>query len=617
MDSPTATGSRRGIALPLAVAVFATLLLALCTVLATRVSITRLLDCGARQRDVERWTADVARLDEVLTMSANMAAATGDMRWRQRYDQHVPALDEAIAALRAVSPTLFDRELGADTDAANQRLIAMETKAFELVAAGSAVAAKVLLDGSEYAADKQIYAHGNHRVQAALAEFTSHEHEVARRFSTSSLIATLVLTIVAGAAWWSLATRVREAKVSSELALAKLQSAAAEEASRQKSRFVAAISHELRTPLTAILGYTELLSDPGYPETARADALAAILRNGRHQLQVVNDLLDVAKLAAGQLTVVVGPVDPIALVDEVAAWMRVRAADQGLELQVEYGGDLPRTIPSEALRLRQILVNLIGNAIKFTERGRIRVLVRQAAAAPRVEFVVADDGIGMTPAQVERLFADFSQVDEDLARRGAGTGLGLALSQRLAVLLGGGIEVHSEPGRGSQFVLSLPAPEPATRPLAPAALPPTKPAVGMATPAAGDDRLRGRRILLAEDGRDNQRLVTWLLERAGAEVVVVGDGRQAVAAALASPFDLVLMDMQMPELDGYGATMELRAQASAVPIVALTANAMTDDRRRCLEAGCDDYLSKPIDRAVLIATCARLAGRGGEPRADA
>ena len=299
--------------------------------------------------------------------------------------------------------------------------------------------------------------------------------------------------------------------------------------------------------------------------------------------------------------------------------MRVRAADQGLELQVEYGDGLPCTIPSEALRLRQILVNLIGNAIKFTERGRIRVLVRNAPAAPRIEFVVADDGIGMTPAQVERLFADFSQVDEDLARRGAGTGLGLALSQRLAVLLGGGIEVHSEPGRGSQFVLSLPAPASATRPepLAPAALPTTQPALGMATPAARDDRLRGRRILLAEDGRDNQRLVTWLLERAGAEVVVVGDGRQAVAAALSSPFDLVLMDMQMPELDGYGATMELRAQASAVPIVALTANAMTDDRRRCLEAGCDDYLSKPIDRAVLIATCARLAGRVDEPRADA
>jgi signal transduction histidine kinase/ActR/RegA family two-component response regulator len=457
-------------------------------------------------------------------------------------------------------------------------------------------------------------------VQQALAEFAARQSSQARWLASSSMLATLVLTTVAGAAWWLVANRSRQARMDSELALAQLRSAAAEQASRHKSRFVADISHELRTPLTAILGYTELLADPGYPASARGEAVATVLRHGRHLLEVVNDLLDVAKLEAGQLRIQPTPTEPVVVVEETASLMRIRAHDKGLALRVEYATAVPRVVVTEGLRLRQILVNLVGNAIKFTDRGEVRMVVRCDAAMGRLCVAVVDQGVGMNEAQVARLFHDFAQVDDDVARRGVGTGLGLALSQRLAALLGGGIEVRSEPGCGSTFTLWLPIPDLATAALwrPEPAIPGERAATAAAELAlagpAGDDRscLRGRRILLAEDGRDNQRLVAWLLERAGAAVTVVGDGRQAVDAMATGTFDLVLMDMQMPVLDGYRATQRLREQGATLPIVALTANAMSDDRARCQQAGCNDYVSKPIDRRQLLATCTALCA-GGEP----
>ena len=604
--SAAGLANRRGTTTPWVLAVVATLLLAVCAFVGTRVGIRRLLDCGEQQLHVAELCGEIARLDEVLTMAAHMASATGEARWQQRYDAHVGKLDTAIAALRAISPTLFDQELGGDTDAANRRLVAMETQAFELVRAGQVAAARAVLDGPDYAADKAIYAAGNARAQLALRELVEAERRVASRVSWISMIATGVLTLVAAAAWWTLATRSREARASATLAIAKAQAAAAVEASQHKSRFVADISHELRTPLTAILGYAELLADATYPPSQRGEAHATILRNGRHLLEVVNDLLDVAKVEAGQLQVALAPTDPVVVVEDVASLMRVRAHGKGLTLEVWFATSVPRTVTTEALRLRQILVNLVGNAVKFTECGIVRVVVGHDAVAGRMTFAVVDQGIGMRPEQVARLFADFGQVDEDAERRSVGTGLGLVLSRRLAMLLGGDLEVHSEPGRGSTFTLWLPAMAAAGELWQPEAVPrPSRPGV-VASPASG--RLRGRHILLAEDGPDNQRLVSWLLQREGADVVVVADGKQALAAVAtaARSFDLVLMDMHMPEIDGYRATELLRERGVGLPIVALTANAMTDDRQRCLRSGCTDYLSKPIDRQQLVATCERL-----------
>lgn len=598
--------NRRGTTAPWILAVVATLLLAVCAFVGTRVGIRRLLDCGEQQLHVAELCAEIARLDEVLTMAANMASATGEARWQQRYDAHVGDLDAAIAALRAISPRLFDQELGADTDAANRRLVAMETKAFELVRAGQIAAARAVLDGADYASDKAIYAAGNARAQQALKALVEAERRGASRVSWVSMVATGVLTLVAAAAWWTLANRSREARATAMLAIANAQAAAAVAASRHKSRFVADISHELRTPLTAILGYAELLADATYPPSQRNEAHATILRNGRHLLEVVNDLLDVAKVEAGQLQVALAPTDPVVVVEDVASLMRVRAHGKGLRLEVVFATPVPRTVTTEALRLRQILVNLVGNAVKFTECGVVRVVVGHDAVAGRMTFAVVDQGVGMRPEQVARLFTDFGQVDEDAERRSVGTGLGLVLSRRLAVLLGGDLEVRSEPGRGSTFTLWLPAMAAAGDLWQPEAGPrPSRPGV-VASPASG--RLRGRHILLAEDGPDNQRLVSWLLQREGADVVVVGDGKQALAAvaAAARAFDLVLMDMHMPEIDGYRATELLRERGVGLPIVALTANAMSDDRQRCLRSGCTDYLSKPIDRQQLVATCERL-----------
>ncbi|MBL8735643.1 MAG: hypothetical protein JNL12_04390, partial [Planctomycetes bacterium] len=351
MSMPLARDStRRGTSAPWFVAVVATLLLAVSAFVGTRVGIGRLLACGESQLHIAQLCGDIARLDEVLTMSANMATTTGEARWQERYDAHVDDLDAAIAALREVSPRLFDQELGSDTDAANRRLVAMEASAFALVKEGQLAAARALLDGEAYAADKAIYAAGNARAQKALNDSVAAERAAARWVSMASMLATGLLTVVAAAAWWTLANRHRAARADEALALATAQAAVAEQASRQKSRFVAGISHELRTPLTAILGYAELLGDETYPAAQRALAQATILRNGRHLLEVVNDLLDLAKVEAGQLQVALAPTDPVVVVEDVASLMRVRARAKGLQLDVAFATSVPRSIPTEALR---------------------------------------------------------------------------------------------------------------------------------------------------------------------------------------------------------------------------------------------------------------------------
>jgi CheY-like chemotaxis protein len=370
------------------------------------------------------------------------------------------------------------------------------------------------------------------------------------------------------------------------------------------------MSHEIRTPMTAILGYSEQLLEP---EQSRGDfeqAVGVIRRNGDHLLQVINDILDLSKIESGKLTVESIPCAPIQIVADVLDLLRGKASAKGLLLHAELIGPLPATIASDPTRLRQILFNLVGNAIKFTERGSvtIRLALQQEPAPPRLAFEVVDTGIGMSEEQCARLFQAFSQADTSTTRRFGGTGLGLAISRRLAQLLGGDVSMRSQPGLGSAFRLEV-----ATGPLDAAqwiAQPELAAAgAGAAAPAAAPAVTLRARILLAEDGRDNQMLVSAILRKAGASCEIVGDGRAAVDAALAAervgrPFDAVLMDMQMPVLDGVAATRELRAAGFTRPILALTANAMESDRQRCIAAGCDDFASKPIDRARLLATLA-------------
>jgi signal transduction histidine kinase/ActR/RegA family two-component response regulator/HPt (histidine-containing phosphotransfer) domain-containing protein len=392
---------------------------------------------------------------------------------------------------------------------------------------------------------------------------------------------------------------------------------AAEAASRAKSEFLANMSHEIRTPMAAIIGHADLLMDGDRTPAERLDSVNVIRRSGEHLLSLINDILDLSKIEAGKMTVEQVECDPCRVIGEVASLMRPRAKEKGLAFDVRFEVPLPRTVRSDPTRIRQILLNLVGNAIKFTPSGSVRVVLRlddSPGHEPVLRAEVTDTGIGMTKEQVSRLFQPFSQADGSTTRRFGGTGLGLTIGRQLARMLGGDIEVESLMGAGSRFTLLLDPGPLEGRPMM------TDPAEAMrcADPAGGgapghptkpesaaeSERLNAR-VLLAEDGPENQVVIAAYLRRAGATVTIADDGREAVALARAQEFDVILMDMQMPHLDGYGAAAFLRADGMTLPIIALTAHAMSHDRDKCLYAGCTDYLAKPVNRADLIATVRR------------
>lgn len=383
---------------------------------------------------------------------------------------------------------------------------------------------------------------------------------------------------------------------------------AAELANHSKSKFLANMSHEIRTPMTAILGFTELLSDLGHGDAAAQQAIETVQRNGKHLLSVVNDILDLSKIEAGHLKIEPIPTSPVQLIHDACMLHDGQASSKGIVLRHDVSDRFPTGAILDSTRLKQILSNLITNAIKFTDSGTICVRA-QTQSSNGVEFLridVIDTGIGMTAVQQERIFKPFAQADNSTTRRFGGTGLGLTISRSLAELMGGSLNlVRSEVGAGSVFRLSIPlvtcdfeSPNPeadATR----------RAPDYTAGSAHGKTALSGYKVLVADDGVDNQKLFAILLRNAGAEVTVVENGLDAVKSALSAvsaltPFDVVLMDMQMPVMDGYDATRRLRNADYRGAIVALTAHAMTGDREACLTAGCDDYLSKPAQRTDLI-----------------
>jgi Amt family ammonium transporter len=398
----------------------------------------------------------------------------------------------------------------------------------------------------------------------------------------------------------------------------------AEQANRAKSAFLANMSHEIRTPMTAILGYADLLLEQELAPPC-VEMIGIIKRNGDHLLEIINSILDLSKIEAGRLALETLPCDPCAMVAELASFMRVRAASKRLELEVEFRGAVPRQITTDPTRLRQILINLIGNAIKFTDRGHVRVtmsLVNQNAASCALQFEILDTGIGITAAELARVFEPFTQADVSTTRLFGGTGLGLSICRRLADILGGTLTATSTPGQGSRFVLTIPTGSLAGVPL----LAPVAEAVATVDPPSTNSPrspdpavLSGRRILLAEDGPDNQFLISHFLRRAGADVTVVENGQLAVDVVLQSEsdgnaFDVVLMDVQMPVLDGHSATRQLRRRGFSRPIVAVTAHAMNDDRETSLAAGCDEFVTKPVTYRSLVAAVWRvLADLGGTP----
>ncbi len=396
--------------------------------------------------------------------------------------------------------------------------------------------------------------------------------------------------------------------------------AAAEAATQAKSEFLANMSHEIRTPMTAILGFTDMLLG-SLSEPEDIEAAKTIKRNGEYLLGIINDILDLSKIEAGKLKVERIPCSPCQIIADVASLMRVRADAKGLPLTVEYDGPIPQTIATDPTRLRQILINLAGNAIKFTETGNVRILVRLArndGQEPKLEFDIIDTGLGMTEEQIDKLFHRFTQADSSMTRKFGGTGLGLTISKRLTEMLGGDIMVTSQPEKGSTFQATI-----ATGPLdgVPMLDHPEEVVIRDNKPDRTAPKPQIKldcRILLAEDGPDNQRLISFILKKAGAEVTIAENGQEALEKALATypgwgkrygdptePFDLILMDIQMPVMDGYEATRRIRQEGFKGPIIALSAHAMSHAIRECLDAGCNDYAAKPVNRDKLLGIIAK------------
>ena len=393
-----------------------------------------------------------------------------------------------------------------------------------------------------------------------------------------------------------------------------------EAATRAKSEFLANMSHEIRTPMTAILGYTDLMMQENVGR-ATQEHVKVIHRNGKHLMGLINDILDLSKVEAGKMEIESTRCSPCEIVAEVALLMRIRADAKHLKLVTQLVSPLPETVLTDPLRLRQVLVNLVGNAIKFTDQGEVRITVRltDSAGQPRLRFDVSDTGIGMNEEQIGNLFKAFSQVDNSSTRKFGGTGLGLCISKRLTEAMDGNIEVRSEPGRGSTFSVTInPGPLDGIRMIRNAQESQLDHPSTATTAPLDKIHLHGR-VLLVEDGPDNQRLIALLLRKAGANVIAVENGQMAVEAAWGAyeagkPFDMILMDMQMPVLDGYEATRQLRARGYTGPIVALTAHAMAADSQRCLAAGCNAYLPKPCQyRALLEMVAPYITAEEGSP----
>jgi signal transduction histidine kinase/CheY-like chemotaxis protein/HPt (histidine-containing phosphotransfer) domain-containing protein len=369
-------------------------------------------------------------------------------------------------------------------------------------------------------------------------------------------------------------------------------------ANQAKSTFLANMSHEIRTPLTAIIGYSDVLLGSDQTAQERLQAINIINKSSQHVLHIINEILDLSKIEADKLEIEKLMVSPIKMLKEVSSLMQLQADEKGLLFNISFKTSIPETIVTDPTRIKQILLNLFSNAVKFTDKGQVRIDVSCAPEKQVMTFEVIDTGIGMTEEQCTVIFDSFKQADTSTTRKYGGTGLGLTLSRQLAEMLGGNIVVKSQPGEGSCFIVEINTGKLDNihfidkfdefyegDNIAPLPMP---------------QNLYSGNVLLAEDTLANQQLLSMYLRKMGATVAIASNGQDAIDHALNENFDLVLMDLQMPIMNGLDATRALRAKGYATPIVALTANASSEFRKKCLDAGCEQFLTKPIDRTRFL-----------------
>lgn len=371
---------------------------------------------------------------------------------------------------------------------------------------------------------------------------------------------------------------------------------AAEAANKAKSSFLANMSHEIRTPLTSIIGFSELAVNEDQTTEQRIEALQTIRQSGNHLLNLINDILDFSKIEAGELDIEKTEINPIQLISDIETMIQGQTKKKNLDFIVKYDFPLPENFINDPLRLKQILLNLCSNAIKFTDKGTVQLKIDYDEQIDELTFTVRDTGIGMTPEQVGKLFTAFKQADTSISRRFGGTGLGLFLSKRLTELLDSNLEVESKLGEGSVFKLSLPN---IRGELEPFKLINNAEQSTQIEPAQAPEVMLTGEVLLAEDNEVNQQLIKAYLNNLGLTVTLADNGAKAVELAQQQTYDLIYMDMQMPVMSGLEAVRTLRNNNYNGPIIMLTANATYEDRKISEEAGCNDYITKPISRKKL------------------
>lgn len=416
-------------------------------------------------------------------------------------------------------------------------------------------------------------------------------------FNTEGKIAGMLCTIIDTTAA-VIRTHVTEENLERAIRDLQLAKNEAEMANHAKSAFLANMSHEIRTPIGAILGFTEIMQSQNLDATERKKYLDTVIRNGKSLIRIIDDILDLSKIEAGKFEVEMSPINLQSLLQEVLTMFFDHAARKNIQLVYEATGITDLVVVTDAIRARQVLINLIGNAVKFTSKGSVKVSCHAEPVTDirkKITFTIEDSGIGMTQEQADRLFQPFTQADITSTRRYGGTGLGLALSRNLALALGGDVKiVHCKVGQGCVFEFSFQADEAVDE--VTVTTPHTSPV------AQTQDSLTGLKVLAVDDSPDNRELIKMILNSSGLDVTEAESGEDAIDQAFKQHYDIVLMDIQMPGLDGYGTLAELRKRGFQEPIVALTAHAMKEEKNRTLAAGFADHVTKPINSKILLQT---------------